>query len=647
MKEKISDIYRRSFLLAVVSILILISVISTVLVLNKSSALRNSSVDAVVHGTQGWFEAQICRVNLIANTLAYEDFVGERFSESEQYLAECITENSAAYAYYFGLSDDRCVFSDGWEVPEDYKATERDWYPEAFANPDRAFVSSAYVDADTGRIVVTIARAIVQNGEPVGVFGADFFVDDLIDMATELSDKNAFAILVDKDGNIITHKNEDYIPGVDENGDMVATSYGDIGIAEKLIAPAERVSDTGKYIYDSEYLENIGFTILFATDVWSYYGGLVTFYVVTIVLIICIYYITKKKVSKAVEDSLKPLDSLSEVADDMKKGNLGTTANNDANDEIGVLCRAIENTNSAIKGYIDDISEKLKEMSEGNLTVTVEGDYIGDFAPLKDSINNIVFSMKEALSLILDSTESVYITAKNVHQGANSLASDVEEVTGIVCNIEDQIVEIQESFKQSSLIIEDASNLSGNAIGNLNDGNQSIQALVNAIEDISNKSAAISEIINIINEIASQTNLLALNASIEAARVGEQGKGFAVVAEEVQKLSEETTSAASQTATLISQTHESVAKGMQIAGEASQKMNSIIDITNDVNHHIQKVLVHIGNERELVSNVKASIENMDSYVSNTQAISEECVALSTELDSQANNMKDAVSRFTL
>lgn len=247
IKNKIVQLFARNFLFTTIFIALVIGCISTYLILTKSNNLKNSSADAVVQGTTGWFDAQIARVNLIAETLAYEDYIGKRYDESEAFLADCLLENEAAYAYYFGPPDDRCVFSDGWEVPEDYKATERDWYPEAFANPDSASVSSAYVDADTGRIVVTISKAIVQNGEPVGVFAADFFVDDLIDMTTALSSSSSFAVLVDKDGTVLTHKDSQYVPTADADGEMVATTYDQIGIPEKLIAPSERVNVMSLY----------------------------------------------------------------------------------------------------------------------------------------------------------------------------------------------------------------------------------------------------------------------------------------------------------------------------------------------------------------------------------------------------------------
>lgn len=647
MKEKISKLFRRSFLIATIAISLFVCLFASSLIISKSTALRNASVDSVVQGTRGWFSAQIGIVDLIAESLAYEDYVGTRYEESEQYLADCITTNSAAYAYYFGLADDRCVFSDGWEVPEDYKATERDWYPEAFAEPDKTMVSAAYVDADTGRIVVTISRAIVQEGKPVGVFAADFFVDDLVTMTTSLSNKTSFAILVDRDGTVLTHKNSEYIPTADENGDMVAKSYSDIKIPQKLIAPNKRVTAHGKNIYDSEFIEEAGTTVLFATDAISYYGALFIFYGISIVLIVVIFVLTNKKIKNVLEESLKPVEDLSGVAALMRTGNLSVTSTYTADDELGRLCNAIDSSNQSIKGYIDDISEKLQSMADGDLTVSVSDDYMGDFAPLKESINNIVDSMKEALTIISTVSDSVNDSAKNVNAGASSLANDVEAVTQIVSDIEMQIADIQSSFDESRAVVAEANELSSEAISNIEDGNSSLGELVDAMNVILEQSEAISAIIDIINQIASQTNLLALNASIEAARAGEAGRGFAVVADSVKTLAEETSEAAAKTTELITQTHEVVSRGNQLVQSTTEKMACIMDITNEVSGKISKVTSCIEAENGSIIGVKKSVDTMNEFTANTQAMSEECVALSTELSEQSDNMKAAVSKFKI
>lgn len=645
IKAKIVKVFGKDFLITTLLIALIIGIVSTGIIVEKSNGLKSASADAVVQGTTGWFNEQIGRVCLIAQTLAYEDYIGKRYAESEAFLADIITENPAAYAYYYGLADDRCVFSDGWEVPADYKATERDWYPDAFSNPDKAYVSSAYVDADTGKIVVTISKAIVQDQKVVGVFAADFFVDDLIAMTNGLSTNYSFAILVDRDGTVLTHKNDKYVPTADSNGEMLSTRYDQIKISDTLVAADKRQSAIGQYMYVSEYIENVGVTVIYATSLLNYFGGLIFFYVCSIVLILVIYQVVIKKTNRVVGNALLPLEELSQLSNHMKSGNLSYKAEYSSADEIGMLCAAIGESNSSIKSYIEDMSDKLERMSQGDLRVEVTSEYLGDFAPLKESINCIVESMKQAISVISNSSEAVFDSAQNVHGGANSLAKDVENVIEIVDGIEKQIDDVQNSFNKSWDIVNEAGTLSENAITYLNEGRTSLTDLVSAMNEIRDKSNSISEIINIINNIASQTNLLALNASIEAARAGEAGRGFAVVADSVRELADQTSSAAASTTALIAESEDAVKKGNDLAIATAEKMEQIVMVTNAVNGKIQGISECVEEENNTVMDVKKAVENMSIFTTNTQATSQECVALSEILDEQANNMQNAVKKF--
>ena len=76
---------------------------------------------------------------------------------SEVYVAGADGYCKGIYDYYVGMSDTTCYFGGGWEPePGEYDPTTRDWYKAALTSND-VQVSEAYVDAETGRVVITMS----------------------------------------------------------------------------------------------------------------------------------------------------------------------------------------------------------------------------------------------------------------------------------------------------------------------------------------------------------------------------------------------------------------------------------------------------------------------------------------------------------
>ena len=110
-------------------------------------------------------------------------------------------------------------------------------------------------------------------------------------------------------------------------------------------------------------------------------------------------------------------------------------------------------------------------------------------------------------------------------------------------NMADSVAHAKESLNETSSLIEEMQELSGNtqnvtrSLDELRGISEDSDA---AVSNLTVRADEVSSILTLIKDISEQTNLLALNAAIEAVRAGEHGRGFAVVADEVRKLADRT-----------------------------------------------------------------------------------------------------------
>lgn len=538
------------------------------------------------------------------------------------------------------------IMNNGWKPDADFDVTQRSWYSDAIDNDDIA-VSDPYLDEQTGNYCMTMSKRVVIDGKTIGVFGIDFYMDQLTAILSDSYNGRNYAFLASKDGMIVTHPSEQL-----QLGEGVSVKVSDSVYAKcKKDASVKTIIDYQKKAKTVTAMttEDGNFRVFMVEDwlqVYAFLAETTIFYIFMFIACVwCSIWYNRRIIGKW----FQPLEEFARKIPAVAQGQLDIVFDEDEIClEIKVLQDSLNRMVTSLNTYINDIVRILEDIAEGNLAVTSDIEYRGDFERLQQAIqeitgnlNGLVRDIEQSAKQFQGISMQVSDMSGQVEQGARQQADSIDDLAQNMTHLQKGMVQATGSV-QEVIVAVNANN------ENLRDiTHNQINLLSDKMHEISESSAKIGECLELINSINSQTNLLALNASIEAARAGEAGKGFAVVADEIRKLSENTADASGEIRGMIQKNNESVREGIDITEHTVQILEDNLKSFEEARDEITKAAQIIENQEEYMNNISQSMGTIGSIVDNNTSVSKENTAAAEEMTQQTDQLSSQIGKFHL
>lgn len=609
----------------------------------------SSTVSGGVSTLDGWLTNKQSVVGFMGRDVLTNSYADDR-EACRSFLADCTTRDDDIYETYMGFADDKTIiFGSGYEPPADYDPTSRSWY-KAAVNSSEPIITEPYTDVQTNRQVITCAVRVQENGETIGVLGADIFIDYLGEVVNSVkADENGYAALLTADGRVVCHRNADFLPVVDASGNDVMISLADT--SSDFVQPSEN-----EFVYFTDYdgqevryceqtVPSTGWKLGYMLNSKEFNEPTIKLIVTMLIMAAAFNGLISACIALLLKKMFAPMKDIADNSSRVANGELDVSFDYSYRDEIGSVCRAIENNNNVVKMYIKDIEKRLEAISYGDFSVHSDVDYIGDYASIKVSLDKISDSLNTVFGGIERASTAVFGGAEGVSSESGQLSESVAKQNDLIDEIATGMNFLSDKIDNNVSRTDSAKTTAHRAADAVKEGSGRMKQLLEAMEEISDASGKIQNIIGTIEDIAFQTNILALNASVEAARAGEAGKGFAVVADEVRKLAGKSAEASDETSKLIERSVSAVNRGMEIAEETSVSLEEIVDCTREIDNIIVEINGESHEQRACVDGVNDKIGSVSELVNSSSANARECAAASRELNGQASELKRMLDNF--
>lgn len=500
---------------------------------------------------------------------------------------------------YVGYASKTAKFSDPTGVPADYDPTLRPWYQQA-VSADGPVVTAPYVDAGTGKLVVTFAVPVKEQGALKAVVAGDVAMDSVVANVRGIHPTPASSgLLLDSNGTVIAGSDPaltlkpftETIKGTDfatlKSGNLVDGTFN--GREKTFLATA---------------VPGTHWLLVVALDNGDATAGMRSLLKASALSLAILALLSGALMHLLIARLLKRLSGIRDAMNSIANGT-------------------------------NDLSQRLPDKG---------GDEVAQIA---QAFNAFSDKLSVVMVQLRDASASVKNAAHEIAAGNQDLSGRTEQAASSLRETASAVEEITASVTQSNESAAEANEQASKASAAASRGGDVVAQAISTMQSIELASAKIGDITSVIDGIAFQTNILALNASVEAARAGEQGRGFAVVAGEVRNLASRSAQAAKEIKSLIDSTTESVATGSRFVHLAGDSMDESRASVGSVSGIMREISIATREQMKGIHEINHAVTHLDRMVQQNAELVVQSAAAASALQSQAGDLAETAGHFRI